>query len=108
MNRLARSTNSSLGDSNITLTRALPTTAASAFLPTSTTWALLEIPNPTANGRLVWALTRSKSSKLRSDTRSRAPATPVTLMQYMNPPAPAQAPGRFDARGGRGHPVAED
>ena len=69
---------------------ALPTAAASATVPTVSTWRLSATPNPTAMGRLVCARTRLTKSGRSLGRSLRAPVTPVTLTQYTNPSASRQ------------------
>ena len=74
-----------LSDSSITFTKALPTTAASAFKHISSICDLLETPKPTATGKSVNFLILSTRSSPRDETSVRAPVTPVTLSQYTKP-----------------------
>src|SRR4029453_10924379 len=62
--------------SAITLTSALPTTAASADWHAFATCSGEEIPNPSATGSDDWALTRATKAVTSSAKRSRAPVTP--------------------------------
>src|SRR5262249_12962535 len=57
-------------------TSALPTTAASAYVPTAATWSGLEMPNPSAIGIDVRALIRRTSDSAPDATWFLAPVTP--------------------------------
>src|SRR5262245_14554484 len=81
--RLLRS--SLVRPSAITLTRALPTTAASAHLPTSRTCSGLEMPNPSAMGRELQVLILRTISSAPSAITSRAPVTPSREIAYRKP-----------------------
>ena len=73
--------------SAMTLTRALPTTAASAHCPTSRTCSGLEMPNPSATGRSTAraGCDRTDARGAPSAIRSRAPVTPRREIAYRNP-----------------------
>src|SRR5262249_54766215 len=58
------------------LTRALPTTAASAHRPTSLTCSGFEIPNPSATGSVLCLRMRATISSAPGSIESRAPVTP--------------------------------
>src|ERR1039458_7907574 len=58
-------------------TMALPTTTASTCRPSSATCSGVEIPKPTASGRLVTARTASTSGVTAAESDSRSPVTPV-------------------------------
>jgi len=71
-----RSRSSEAPASAMTLTSALPTTAASAQRPTSRTCSGFEIPKPRATGRSLTRRMRCTISCAPSARRSRAPVTP--------------------------------
>src|SRR4029434_4781376 len=65
---------------SISLTIALPTTAASAKHHTSRTCSALEIPNPTATGKSLTDLTRLTRASASRVILSRSPLTPAREM----------------------------
>src|SRR5882672_1522062 len=71
--------------SAITDTSALPTTAASAYAPTSATCSGREIPNPSAIGSVVWRRMRPTIASAPDATCSRAPVTPSREIAYRKP-----------------------
>src|SRR6476646_7962761 len=71
--------------SAITLTSALPTTAASADWQAFATCSGDEIPNPSATGSDDCARTRATSVVTSSARRSRTPVTPRREITYRNP-----------------------
>ena len=64
---------------------ALPTTAASAILPTCATWSACEMPKPTASGSVVCARTRCRKAGSVSGRLVRAPVTPARPTRPMAP-----------------------
>src|SRR5918995_5748820 len=78
----------SVGDapcSATTLTRALPTTAASAQRATSDTCSGREMPKPTTTGSVVSARMRATRASAPEARVCRAPVTPRREMPYRNP-----------------------
>src|SRR5271170_4113103 len=70
---------------SIVSTIALPTTTASANLPTSANCSAFEIPNPTATGNLVTRRSRRTNFCASSANCCRVPVTPVRDTAYTNP-----------------------